>query len=195
MIDAMPKPTARRPAAASPEPAPATTAARPFWEVKTLAEMSRAEWESLCDGCGRCCLVKLEDEDTSAIHFTNVVCKLFDETACRCTDYRNRHAKVPDCVKLTAKNVPQLDWLPASCAYRRLNEGRGLAWWHPLVSGSPETVVEAGISVKGKTISEALVAEEDLGNFLTDWPDDPDPGTKRRRRAAAPTSRGRKSGI
>jgi len=184
MIAAMPKPPARRPAAT---PAP-------FWETKTLAEMSRAEWESLCDGCGRCCLVKLEDEDTAAIHFTNVVCKLFDETACRCTDYRNRHARVPDCVKLTARNVPQLDRLPASCAYRRVHEGRGLAWWHPLVSGRAETVVEAGISVRGKTISEAQVAEEDLGNFLTDWPDDPAPGAKRRRPVAA-RRQGRKSKI
>ncbi len=157
---------------------------KPFWQTKTLAEMTRAEWESLCDGCGRCCLVKLEDEDTAEIHFTNVICKLFDEKTCRCTDYRNRHRKVPDCVKLTAKNVPKLDWLPHSCAYRRLNEGRGLAWWHPLVSGDPQTVVDAGISVMGKTLSEEHVAPEDLGNFLTDWPKDPDPGRKRRRSAS-----------
>jgi len=194
MIVCMSKTPTRRPAPGA-RAAAAQSSARPFWETKALNEMTRAEWESLCDGCGRCCLVKLEDEDTAAIHFTNVVCRLFDETACRCTDYRNRHAKVPDCVKLTAKNVPQLDWLPASCAYRRINEGRGLAWWHPLVSGRAETVIEAGISVKGRTISEEHVAEEDLGNFLTDWPDDPDPGKTRRRRAAPPAakSQGRKS--
>jgi uncharacterized protein len=140
-----------------------------FWERKRLIEMTEAEWESLCDGCGRCCLVKLEDEDTAEIYPTTVVCRLFDAGSCRCSDYPNRHRLVPDCLKLDAANVPQFSWLPKSCAYRRLAEGRGLAWWHPLVSGTADTVVAAGISVRGRTVSEDRVAEEDLGDFIADW--------------------------
>lgn len=124
--------------------------------------MSREEWESLCDGCARCCLVKLEDEDTGKIHFTSAACKLLDGRQCRCTDYQNRTARVPDCVELTPENAGELNWLPKTCAYRLLAEGRDLAWWHPLVSGRAETVVEAGISVKGRTRSEEHFAEEEL---------------------------------
>ena len=137
-------------------------ARRPFWKEKQLCEMSREEWESLCDGCARCCLVKLEDEDTGAIHFTSAACKLLDGDACRCTDYKNRNRRVPDCVALTPDNVGELNWLPKTCAYRLLAEGRSLPWWHPLVSGRPETVIEAGISVAGKTRSEERFAEEEL---------------------------------
>ena len=134
----------------------------PFWKNKQLREMSREEWESLCDGCARCCLVKLEDEDTGKIHFTSAACKLLDGRQCRCTDYQNRTARVPDCVELTPENAGELNWLPKTCAYRLLAEGRDLAWWHPLVSGRAETVVEAGISVKGRTRSEEHFAEEEL---------------------------------
>jgi hypothetical protein len=134
----------------------------PFWKHKQLREMSREEWESLCDGCARCCLVKLEDEDTGKIHFTSAACKLLDGRQCRCTDYQNRTARVPDCVELTPENAGELNWLPKTCAYRLLAEGRDLAWWHPLVSGRAETVVEAGISVKGRTRSEEHFAEEEL---------------------------------
>jgi uncharacterized cysteine cluster protein YcgN (CxxCxxCC family) len=142
-----------------------------FWERKRLLEMTEAEWESLCDGCGRCCLVKLEEEDSGEIYPTTVVCHMFDGDTCRCKDYPNRHRRVPDCLKLDATNVPQFSWLPRSCAYRRLAEGRGLAWWHPLVSGTPDTVVAAGISVKGRTQSEEGIAEDDLGDYIADWPE------------------------
>jgi uncharacterized cysteine cluster protein YcgN (CxxCxxCC family) len=122
----------------------------PFWKTKPLEAMSKAEWESLCDGCGKCCLSKLEDEDTGEIHWTSIGCRLFDAGTCRCSDYANRLKKVSDCVKLTPRNVRTLSWLPSSCAYRLVAEGKDLAWWHPLVSGRAETVHEAGISVRGR---------------------------------------------
>ena len=127
---------------------------KPFWETKPLTEMSATEWESLCDGCGLCCVIRFEDENTGEIVPTRVHCKLFDPEACRCSDYENRKQHVPDCINLTPQNVEQLAWMPKSCGYRRVHEGRGLAWWHPLVSGDPETVHAAGVSVRGETISE-----------------------------------------
>ena len=133
---------------------PRSTAAKPFWETKRLEAMTQAEWESLCDGCGLCCLVRFEDEDTGEIIPTRVSCKLFDPDTCRCSDYAGRKTHVPDCIKLTPHNIETLLWMPKSCAYRRLHEGRGLAWWHPLVSGDPETVHEAGVSIRGQTLSE-----------------------------------------
>ena len=141
---------------------------RPFWETKTLAEMSEEEWESLCDGCARCCTLKLDDE-AGNVFFTNVVCRLLDQEACRCRHYPERHALVPDCVEMDADNVGKLNFLPISCAYRRVAEGRGLAWWHPLVSGSPDTVHEAGISVRGKVVSESGVHSDDLENHIIRW--------------------------
>jgi len=148
-----------------------------FWETKSLHEMSQQEWEALCDGCGRCCVVKLEDEDSGKVFPTSVSCRLLDTASCRCTDYCNRHDKVPDCVKLDADNVSQLGWLPETCAYRRIADGLGLEWWHPLVSGDALSVIEAGISVSGRVIPESEVAEEDLVDRLIEWT----PGRLRRK--------------
>jgi uncharacterized protein len=137
----------------------------PFWRRKTLSEMTVPEWESLCDGCGLCCLVRFEDEDGDIIP-TRVHCKLFDPGACVCTDYANRQQYVPDCVKLTPGNIEQLAWMPLSCAYRRLHEGRDLADWHPLISGDPDSVHRAGVSVRGQTVNESVLAEaEDALDF------------------------------
>ena len=140
----------------------------PFWDTKRLDEMTQAEWESLCDGCGRCCLHKLRDEATETLSFTNVACRLLDLQTCGCTDYARRQEKVPDCVALTPAALDDIDWLPPSCGYRRVQEGRGLAWWHPLVSGDPATVHEAGISVRGRAVSEERSGP--LERHVTDWP-------------------------
>lgn len=141
-------------------------AGEPFWRRKRLTEMTVAEWESLCDGCGLCCLVRFEEEETGLVTPTRVHCKLFDAGACACSDYANRQQYVPDCVKLTPNNVARLGWMPKSCAYRRIHEGRDLAWWHPLVSGDPESVHRAGVSVRGQTISESVLADpEDALDF------------------------------
>ena len=133
----------------------------PFWERKTLDEMTAAEWESLCDGCGLCCLIRYEDEDTGEIIPTRVACKLLDQHLCRCKDYANRKLHVPDCIKLTPGAIESLQWMPKSCAYRRLNEGRSLAAWHPLITGDPESVHRAGVSIRDQTISEAALADPD----------------------------------
>jgi hypothetical protein len=141
-------------------------AEKPFWEAKRLEQMSVQEWESLCDGCGLCCLVRFEDEDTGEIIPTRVSCRLFDADLCRCADYANRKTHVPDCIKLTPWNIEDLLWMPKSCAYRRVHEGRGLADWHPLVTGDPESVHRAGVSVRGQTINEkALDDPEDALDF------------------------------
>ncbi len=141
----------------------------PFWQVKQLHEMTPQEWESLCDGCGRCCLVKLEDEDTGIIYTTDVSCRLLDCSTCRCTDYANRHQLVDDCIKLDPVNVDELGWLPSTCAYRLVWEGKPLEDWHPLVSGSSETVHEAGISVRGRVTNETEVEIDDLPDRIVDW--------------------------
>ncbi|MDR3538355.1 MAG: YcgN family cysteine cluster protein [Acetobacteraceae bacterium] len=141
---------------------------RKFWKTKQLEEMSPQEWESLCDGCGRCCLHKLRDDDTQALSFTNVACRLLDPDTCRCSKYERRRRFVPDCVSLTPATVREIDWLPPSCAYRRLAEGKDLAWWHPLVSGDPETVHRAGISVLGRFVSERWAGP--LEHHIVDWP-------------------------
>lgn len=153
----------------------------PFWRVKRLDEMTHAEWESLCDGCARCCLVKLEEEDDGTIHYTDLGCRLLDAGTCRCTDYKRRSARVPDCVTLTPEEVGSLGWLPPTCAYRLVADGRDLPWWHPLVSGDPETVHEAGISVKGRVYA----SEDDLPvnrwvDRIKSWPKSWPKGAKRR---------------
>ncbi len=145
-------------------------APEPFWR-KPLAELTKREWEALCDGCGRCCLVKLEDEDTGAIHFTDVACKLFDSGACRCRDYARRSRIVTDCIRLTTENVETIPWLPPTCAYRLRREGKELPDWHPLVSGDPETVRSAGVSAHGKVSAfEDDVPVDDLPDFIVAWP-------------------------
>jgi uncharacterized cysteine cluster protein YcgN (CxxCxxCC family) len=146
------------------------TREKPFWKTKTLWEMSAEEWESLCDGCGRCCLVKLEDEDSGRYYFTDIACHLFDSGTCRCGDYENRTALVHDCVKLSPDNAGELGWLPRTCAYRMLSEGKSLAWWHPLVSGTPDTVIEAGISMRAKTVSEREIPDSELENHIRPLP-------------------------
>lgn len=136
-------------------------ASRPYWETKSLEQMTVPEWEGLCDGCGLCCLVRFEDEDSGEVIPTRVHCRLFDGEACRCTDYANRKRHVPDCIKLTPHNIEALAWMPLSCAYRRLYEGKPLPRWHPLITGDPQSVHDAGVSVRGKTISEASLADPD----------------------------------
>jgi uncharacterized protein len=142
----------------------------PYWKTKSLSDMSLAEWEQLCDGCGRCCLNKLEDEDTGEFHYTRAACKLLDLNSCQCKDYANRQKKVSDCVALTPKNVGSLGWLPQTCAYRILDEGGTLAWWHPLVSGTQETVREAGISIEGQAYSEKGIKVEELVDHIWKLP-------------------------
>jgi uncharacterized cysteine cluster protein YcgN (CxxCxxCC family) len=145
------------------------TEARTFWHTKTLGEMTREEWESLCDGCGRCCLHKLEDIDTGLFYYTSVACRLLDTHSCRCSMYVERKRIVADCLDLSHSGEDQFDWLPASCAYRRLHQGQPLSWWHPLVSGDPETVHTAGISVRGRTMDEQLVSQDQLEEHIIDW--------------------------
>lgn len=144
---------------------------RPFWQARALDALTPAEWESLCDGCGKCCLVKLEDEDTGEIEATDVACRLLDLKTCRCADYRNRKRKVPDCVILNAANVGELRWMPSTCAYRLVHEGRDLYPWHHLVCGDPEEVHRAGISVMGRVVSERDIPDEKLPDHVIDWLD------------------------
>ncbi len=136
--------------------------APPFWRTKTLAEMSPSEWESLCDGCAKCCLLKLEDEDTGEFAPTDVACRLLDLGTCRCRHYSERSRYVPDCRILDPERVARLAWLPSTCAYRLLHEGKPLPAWHPLVSGDPETVHLAGMSVRHRVLSESEVDEDVL---------------------------------
>jgi uncharacterized protein len=144
----------------------AGAAAEPFWLTTSLEQMSPAQWESLCDGCARCCLVKLEDEDTGHVHLTRLACRLLDHSTCGCSDYENRHREMPDCVAIDPDKVRTLGWLPATCAYRLVAEGRDLYWWHPLVSGSRETVHEAGISVRGWATCESKARPGTMHRYI-----------------------------
>jgi hypothetical protein len=143
-----------------------------FWEEKSLSEMSREEWESLCDHCGKCCLLKLEDEDDEAgsVYYTNIVCHLFNHDDGHCTDYPNREQRVPTCLRLTQDNLDDIAWLPPSCSYRSIMEGRGLEDWHHLISGDKNTIHETGNSVLGKVISENDIDEEQIEEYIVEWP-------------------------
>lgn len=140
----------------------------PFWKTKSLHEMTRDEWELLCDGCGICCLEKLEYEDTGEVAYTRVSCRYLDLETCRCRVYASRKTHEPGCLSLTPDNVGDFKWLPETCAYRLLARGEELKWWHHLVSGSRETVFKAGISVTGRAVSGENVHPEDLENYLVD---------------------------
>ncbi|SDK83733.1 hypothetical protein SAMN05661010_00252 [Modicisalibacter muralis] len=137
-----------------------------FWERFTLDELSVEEWEALCDGCGQCCLLKVEDEDSGDVAVLNVACELLDIGSCRCGDYANRFAKVPDCTQLTPERVDDFRWLPKSCAYRRVHEGRKLARWHPLICGDPQRVHRKGISVASFAVSQRDVPEDELDEHI-----------------------------
>lgn len=153
-----------------------------FWETKSLDDMSREEWEAICDGCAKCCLHKFIDDDDAVeaaptdymehhetIHYTNIACELLNTKTCSCTRYAERQELVPDCVKLTKDNLDKIDFMPPSCAYRLLHEGQDLPDWHPLVSGTPVSVVAAGMSVKGRVTPE-IMFEGDAEDRVVDWP-------------------------
>jgi len=156
-------------AVAEPDVTPGHEDDRPFWERKTLRQMTESEWEALCDGCGKCCLNKLQDEESGALAFTNAACKLLDPHTCRCSDYDNRWHHVPECVKLVPVMIHRLQWLPSTCAYRLLAEGHPLPDWHPLVTGDPDSVHRAGTSVRGRVVPETEV--HDLEDHVVDWED------------------------
>lgn len=142
-----------------------------FWETKPMTKLNPQEWEALCDGCGKCCLNKLEDEDTGEVAMTRVACRLLDDQTCLCAKYPIRHQFVPECIVLTPKTIlKNLYWLPQTCAYRLVHEGRPLYSWHPLISGDPQTVHDAGVSVQGLTIPEFEVAEEDWEDHIIEEP-------------------------
>ncbi|HMB73596.1 MAG TPA: YcgN family cysteine cluster protein [Gammaproteobacteria bacterium] len=143
-----------------------------FWETKSLAQMSAAEWESLCDGCAQCCLAKVEDVDTAAVHYTDVACRYLDSDRCRCTEYARRTELVPDCVALTPGNLAGLSWMPPTCAYRLLSERKPLPSWHPLISGDPNSVHAAGVSVRERCISEEFVHPDDVMLRIVAWHSD-----------------------
>jgi len=147
------------------------TEAPAFWRTKPLDDMSSIEWESLCDGCGRCCLHKLEDIDTGLYFYTDIACRLLDSETCRCSNYPQRISLVKDCLLLSPTDSDQYNWLPITCAYRRIAEGKDLDWWHPLISGNKETVHKACISVRGRTVNENTVSADQLEDHIISWID------------------------
>jgi uncharacterized cysteine cluster protein YcgN (CxxCxxCC family) len=140
-----------------------------FWETLPLAELTTEEWEAVCDGCAKCCLVKLEDADDGTVYFTDVHCFLLDCTTCRCGDYANRTVRVPTCIELAPGQLDEVFWMPLSCSYRRLAEGRGLAPWHHLLTNDPDAIHRAGASIRGRALSETEV-DDDLEDRLVGWP-------------------------
>lgn len=140
-----------------------------YWLEKTLSELTDTEWEQLCDRCGRCCLVKLEDDVDGTVFYTNVVCAQYNQQLNRCSCYSQRFERVPDCLSIRSFDEKEMGWLPVSCAYRRIAEGRALASWHPLISGGPDSVKDAGISLDGKVISEKLVEDHELEHHIVTW--------------------------
>lgn len=144
-----------------------STTLRPrFWE-RPLTQLTAPEWEALCDGCGKCCLNKIEYEDTGEVEYTRVACRLLDDATCRCSQYSIRHQFVPDCIRITSKTIAKVAyWMPATCAYRLRHEGRDLPDWHPLITGDPESVHAAGMSMRGRTIPEFEVAEDDWDDYI-----------------------------
>ena len=140
-----------------------------FWIQKSLQEMSPEEFEAVCDGCGKCCLHKLEDEDSGDVFYTKVACRFLDHNTCRCQSYSSRQEKVPDCVVMTPATVAETYWLPDTCAYRLLDQGLPLFDWHPLVSGDPESVHKAGMSVANKVVAEESVDLDDLEDYVIRW--------------------------
>ena len=140
-----------------------------FWKDKALSDLNHEEWEAVCDGCGKCCLIKLEDVDNGEIHYTDVGCTLLDSQSCRCRNYENRKTIVTDCVILTPDRLEQIPWMPATCSYRLIYEGKDLPDWHPLVTGDPDSTHQAGQSVAGQIISEDDIDEDDLPSHIKDW--------------------------
>jgi len=139
-----------------------------WWEAP-LESLSKEQWEALCDGCGRCCLLKLVDAEDDSLHFTSVVCHLFDEDTCRCTEYPDRHVRVPECIEFDSEQLKDLNWLPSTCAYRLRADGKPLFDWHPLISGDRQSVIDADISVRGRVISENHVHPDDTQDFVIRW--------------------------
>ena len=150
-------------------PAPDPAAAAPFWE-KPIDRLTPDEWEALCDGCGKCCLTKLEYEDGGEIDFTDIACRLLDHHTCRCRDYPGRKAVVPDCIRLTPETIGQLDFMPPTCAYRLRAAGKPLPWWHYLISGDRETVHRVGQSARDRVVCETEVSDDELVDHVVDWP-------------------------
>ena len=140
-----------------------------FWETKNLIDMNENEWESLCDKCGKCCVIKLEDFDTQEVHYTNVSCKLLCEKSASCKNYENRKSLVPDCIILSPDNLKDLKWMPETCAYKLLNEGKELPYWHPLLSGNDKEIVNSGNSVKNRVTNENKIKIKDLPDYIFNW--------------------------
>ena len=141
---------------------------KPFWETKQLHELNAVEWEALCDGCAKCCVHKLQVEETGRVHYTCVACRLLDVNTCRCTSYENRHELVPDCAVLSVDHPEHFDWMPETCAYRLMHEGRPLPDWHPLITGNPNSVHAHGASARKKLIPEFLADEAHLEKYIVD---------------------------
>lgn len=145
------------------------TKKKPFWHEKSLTEMTAGEWESLCDGCGKCCLEKLEDYVTAEISYTEIACPLLNVKTCQCRKYEKRQHHMTDCIQLSPETITELKWMPSTCAYRLLSEGKDLPEWHPLITGSAQSVIDAGVSVKGRVVLAKDAG--DLEDHIVSWPE------------------------